>query len=255
MSFFDSEETRQVLNAFGENVFIIDNDFRIVWINDYAISLVEKLSYFIPIKKKEDLIGKSMHMFHNNTSKQVDILLNGPFPYETTINLFDKYKARIVVNPLIIEGEKKGYMLTWKDITEFHDEIKQVIEELDTPIIDTALEEVLLIPITGTLRPERIHLIIEKVLNICVKRQADYVILDLTGVTSVSDEYTLYDMEKLTKSLILLGTNVVYAGLSVDLVQKIVRNNISINVKTFQNFNQAVRYIWKEKGYELKKLG
>jgi anti-anti-sigma regulatory factor len=250
MNFFESDETIAMLNTIGENIFIADLDFTIVWINDYANELIERLRPFLHIQSKEDLIGVNMRRFHpQNGKKQEHVLENGPFPYETNINLFNKYSARIVVNPFVVNEKKKGYVLTWKDVTNY----EQQIQELHTPIIETTADDVMLIPLVGTLTQERIRTMKDKILEESVEKQAKYIIIDFTGITKLQDLYSLDELRHLTQALRLVGAHVLYTGFSVELAQKLVKQNISIDAKTFGNLKQAFYYIWDKKGYKLIK--
>ncbi len=124
MAFFLNEEAIVALNTIGENIFIADTNFNIVWINDYAEELINKLSSFINIRSKDELLGKNIQLFHSgNGEKQKKILANGPFPYKSKINLFNHYTANLVINQLIIDKELKGYVLTWKDVTDYEQKL------------------------------------------------------------------------------------------------------------------------------------
>lgn len=114
MAFFQNKEMIIALNNVGENIFIIDTDFTIVWINDYAEGLLKTLSKWTKVRSKDELIGKNINMFHPENDSR---LKEGPFPYESSIHLFN-YEGTLVVNQLVIEEELKGYVLTWKGITE-----------------------------------------------------------------------------------------------------------------------------------------
>ncbi|WP_171016868.1 PAS domain-containing protein [Pseudalkalibacillus caeni] len=132
MGFFEHDETTAVLNTIGENIFIADTDFNIVWINDYAENLIHNLNPYIKVNSRSELLGKNIKMFHpENGEKQIQILKEGPFPYKTTINLFNRYTANLVIDRLFVKGKIKGYVLTWKDITEFEQKVADIKQALD----------------------------------------------------------------------------------------------------------------------------
>ncbi|PYZ92148.1 PAS domain-containing sensor histidine kinase [Salipaludibacillus keqinensis] len=142
MSFFENKETISVLNAIGENIFVADTNFDIIWINDYTEKMIGNLSEFIPVQSKDDLIGKNMRMFHeNNGEKQARILTEGPFPYESKINLFGCYTANIVVNQLIIDEKLKGYVVTWKDVTNYEKRLTTIKDALDQSMYVTVVDK------------------------------------------------------------------------------------------------------------------
>ncbi|RKL67881.1 PAS domain-containing sensor histidine kinase [Salipaludibacillus neizhouensis] len=142
MKHFKHEETVSLLNSIGENIFITNTDFDIVWINDYANELIEKLSEYILVESKEDLIGKNMSVFHkNNGESQRRILTEGSFPYESKIILFDRYTASIVINPFIIRDQIEGYVLTWKDVTVYEKGLTDINDALDQSTILTYVND------------------------------------------------------------------------------------------------------------------
>ena len=62
---FTSSETKQLLNAVGENILICDDQLNIIFINHYAEQLIQSLSSFTGLSKKEDYIGVTYQRFIN----------------------------------------------------------------------------------------------------------------------------------------------------------------------------------------------
>jgi rsbT co-antagonist protein RsbR len=243
MNFFESNETIQCLNAVGENIFVTDTNFDIVWVNDYVDKLIKKLGSSIGVDRKEDLCGRNIcELYRNEGTNEKEMLKNGPFPYRTKINLFNRYRANIVVTPLERYGDRVGYVLTWKDVTEF--EANQVIMEgMYTPIIEMHLDHVLLIPITGVLTERRIRNMRDKTLQMASEKSAEYVLIDFTGMTEVDEGFVLNEINSLASALRLLGAEVIYTGFSVNLVQMMVQQGIDVNAVTFNTVKQAMNYL------------
>lgn len=247
-----NKETIKALNAIGENIFIADSNFDIVWINKYSDDLIKKLSKFIPIKSSSDLIGMNIDRFHANPDKQKKILTSG-LPHSTKINLFGAYTANIEVDSFETNYEQTGYIITWKDVTEYEQD-KKIIEQLSTPIIEISLDGVLLVPIAGTLSSNRIQKMTSTILAECAKRYATHVVIDFTGMTKAIDEYIASELECLTKSLGLMGVDVVYTGFPIEVVKAIVHSKIDLSVKSFSSLKQGIRCVLKERGYVLTKI-
>ena len=252
-----SEETCQLLNAVGENIFICDEQMKIIFINRYADQLIRRLSPYTGLLSKKEYIGKEISEFHSSNGKrQKEILKKGLFPFSSTIILFNKYTANIVINSFQLHDGSKGFILTWKDVTEYEEEItkgQSMMEEMYAPIIKTILDEVLLMPITGSLSEDRLHKIKEKALHESSKQQASYMVIDFTGMTSLKEDYIVKELEIISQSLALLGTEVIYTGLSTTIVRQIVSQGTKIKNETFATFNQAIHHICKIKGYQLIK--
>lgn len=244
----------QLFDSIGENIFVCNNDFFIIWVNKYADKLIEKIGSYIKITKREELIGRHIKDFHVNPAKQEYILTNVPFPYETTINLFNKFTAGIVVNPFMIHNKQEGYVLTWKDVTEFAENEKRnkkLLEELYTPIIETPIDHVYMIPIVGTLTDDRLRIMKETVMIECGKRKGEIFIIDFTGVTGLTVNSYLYELESLAEGLGLMGAKLMIAGMSAELVQNLIQRNISVNARTFGSFKQAMNDVLSIKNGKL----
>ncbi|WP_404329897.1 STAS domain-containing protein [Mesobacillus maritimus] len=243
MNFFESNETIQSLNAVGENIFVADTNFDIVWVNDYANELIKKIGSYIEVDRKEDLYGRNISEFHRNEAKkQIEIMQNGPFPYSTKINLFNRYRAKIVVNPLELLGNRIGYVLTWKDVTKY-EETQAIMEGMYTPIIEMHMDHVLLIPITGVLTEHRIRKMRDKTLQMASEKSAEYVLIDFTGMTEVDEGFVLSEINSLASALRLLGAEVIYTGFSVNLVKMMVHQGLHVNATTFNTVKQAMNYL------------
>ena len=257
MDHLTSSETKQLLNAVGENIFICDDQLNIIFINKYAEQLIQSLSSFTGLSNKEDYFGVNISTFHKSGGeRQRKILNTGPFPYSSKILLFNKYTANIVINPLQLSNGKKGFMLTWKDVTKYEEEINKgqsLMEEMYAPIIRTILPDVLLLPITGSLSEERLYKIKEKALHESSAKQASFMVIDFTGMTSLRDDYIVIELETISQALALLGTEVIYTGLSTTIVRQLVHQGTIITNKTFATFNQAIHYICQLMGYKLIK--
>lgn len=243
MNFFESNETIQGLNAIGENIFVTDINFDIVWVNDYAEELIKKIGSSIRVDRKEDLYGRNISEFYQNEGKrQSGLLQNGLFPYTTEINLFNGYRANIVVNPLERQGFRIGYVFTWKDVTKY-EETQAIMEGMYTPIIEMHLDHVLLIPITGVLTEHRTRKMRDKTLQMASEKRAEYVLIDFTGMTEVDEGFALNEINALASALRMLGAEVIYTGFSVNLVKMLVHQGIHVNATTFNTVKQAMNYL------------
>lgn len=245
-----------LLNSIGEGLIFADNDFNIIWFNDTARRILEKIGPYVGMEDPQDFIGYNIQKFHGE--RQQNILANGPFPHSGQIKLFNRYTAQIVVDRLRDhENQETGFILTWRDVTEYENVIeegKALLEEMYTPIIGTALDSALLIALTGTLTEDRMENMKEKILQETSKRHADYIIFDFTGIGETFEETISFHLNQIVEALRMMGTESIFVGLNPKLVQHITLNGIALNVRTFQSFKQGIQFIWKEKGYQLQKI-
>lgn len=255
-----TEETTELLNAIGENIFVTDKDFTIVFINDYADDLLESLGSYIGNAKRKDLVGMNMDDFHPGViAQRVRQTMENytSWPYQTTISLFDKFTASIVVQPFEVNGERKGYVLTWKDVSGYEEELRKEdsrMQEMYTTILETSVDGCLLIPIVGYLDSRRFAAMKEKILEACQKEKATTVIFDFSGFTNIADHETLQELQKFKVSLSLLGLEQILTGISAKVANDLSNMSMTnLGLPIFPSFKYAINYVWEKHGFELKK--
>ncbi|RHW42076.1 hypothetical protein D1B31_05410 [Neobacillus notoginsengisoli] len=254
--FLADYNTHQLLNKIRENILIANAAFEIVYINDCAKSLLQKIGPYVGIENPDAFIGQSLFRFHGD--RQTEILRNGPFPHSAQITLFKTFTAQIVVDRL--EGDNGvpiGFLLTWKDVTEYEAALKEgqeLLAELDIPVIPMTLDNMILVPILGKLNGDRVARMENKVLAYCSEYDKESVLFDFTGVTSEFDPTIAYRLKLMVKSLHLMGVEPIYIGIRPDLAKAIVQNRIDLGVKTFQSYKQGIKYLWRKHGYHLVKI-
>ena len=246
----------ETLDCLDENIFIIDLDYRVSWMNQKAHTFIDNIKSYLKFEKAEDLIGTSISRFHKNPSYQINLLEKGDFPIDMQLNLFNRFVARLVVKAFIVRGEKIGYILNWRDITEIEKEKEKtqaMIDELSAPILQTFVENTLLVPLVGELSIERMERLTSKLLNECLKNQADYVLLDFSGVTTLADSDLGQEVQKLASAVELMGATVLYCGFTTEMVKDMVNLGITTNQLSFVSFRNAIRYVVTKLGYRLEK--
>ncbi|MRX74177.1 STAS domain-containing protein [Bacillus lacus] len=247
---------KQLLNSIGENLILANNELNIIWFNSSARKLLQKVGPYVGINNPQDFIGISIKQFHG--SSQNEILQNGPFPHKASIQLFNRFAAEINVDIFYSTDEKKqGYILTWKDVTDYQDEVEaknKLIEEMSVPIIETSIDTALLVPLSGTLTEQRLYTMREKVLSESSARSAETIIFDFTGIHTSLEENMSHSLNAIVSALKLMGVETIFVGLRPSLAQQIVLGEMDFKVKTFQSFKKCILHIWREKGYTLKKV-
>lgn len=246
---YELEETvKDTLNCLDENIFYIDQDFHISWMNNSSKNLIGMMKTYLKIESTEDILGLPIRSFHKS-SFQEELLKKGEFPIDMQIVLFNRFVARLIVKELILQNQKRGYLLTWKDITEREQEkekTKELINELATPILQTIADHTLLVPLIGELTLERLETLTTKLLKECLNNGADYVILDFSGVTTITDPELGHEIQKLTDAIKLMGADVLYCGFPKEMVKNMVSLGVHTNQRSFVSFRNAIRYVVSE---------
>ncbi|WP_272422457.1 PAS domain-containing protein [Polyangium jinanense] len=129
-------------------------------------------------------------------------------------------------------GEVGGLFLVTEVITE-KKRLKDAIEaqaaairELSTPIVPIR-DDVLVMPLVGSLTPERTQQIIENLLGRIVEAQARAAILDVTGVPVV-DSHAANSLLQIAKAVRLLGAHVVLTGIRPEVAQALVTEGVDM---------------------------
>ena len=129
--------------------------------------------------------------------------------------------------------ELQGIVFVVRDLTEsrrgederfrLHQAMQRqsiLLEELSTPIIPIS-DEIVIVPLIGTIEAERARQMAETVLHGVVARRARFAIVDITGVPTMSQAATRGILATVT-GLRLLGTQVVLTGIRPEVAAALV---------------------------------
>lgn len=256
MDFLQNVNYIHLLDSVGENIILADHEMKIVWFNTKARTMLSVIGKYLEMDDADDFIGKNIANFHD--PHVLSILETGRLPYETDMHLFGHFTARLVVDQLKDNsGDKIGYIVTWKDITDFKSELKEnkkFMEEMYTPIIGTSIPEILLVPLAGSLSEERLENVQEKILNEISRVDAEYILFDFTGILNQTIEMNIsYKFKQLMETVKLVGAEPIVVGLNAQIVKNAVLSGVRFDFKTFRSFKEGIEFLWKLKGYSLVK--
>ncbi len=137
-----------------------------------------------------------------------------------------------------------------RETQQREDQLRAVIQELSTPIIPIH-EGVLVLPLVGAIDSLRSQEITERLLEEIVRQQADIVIIDITGV-SVVDTSVANHLIMTAQAVNLLGSRVVFTGISSTIAQTIVQLGVNLgDVVTLSNLQAGMQYALKQLGLEI----
>lgn len=255
------EPAQNILDAVGENLFVADREFNIIYINKYADGLIETLIPFTGLKSRSDYIGKNMCEFHQqglNDRIHSVLMQYTSWPYETTINIFEQYTASISISPYEWNGERQGYLLTWKDVTRYENVLREDNHRLETmflPVLDTTIDETLLVPIVGYIDESRLEKMKQIVLESCEQKRPRKIIFDFSGFSTMySDEKVVPGMIQFRVVLLLLGIEVILSGIHSSVATRLAQyEGFTTDVKIFPTFKHAIHYVWDSEGLEVVK--
>ncbi|WP_437958897.1 PAS domain S-box protein [Sorangium sp. So ce119] len=114
-----------------------------------------------------------------------------------------------------------------------------LVEELSTPIIPIT-DEILVIPLVGTLDEQRLSRMTEALLQALSTRGASVVILDITGVRTM-DQQAVYGLTRSVGAARLLGAQVLLSGVRADVARALVEIGAELDgVATFGSLQGGI---------------
>ncbi|MDZ7750310.1 MAG: methyl-accepting chemotaxis protein [Gammaproteobacteria bacterium] len=118
------------------NLMLCDEDLNISYVNPAVVNMLAKreavLRERFPGFVARDLVGKNIDIFHKNAAHQRGLLKDpGRMPFTTQIKVADlefELNATMIRD---VQGNYRGNMVEWKDITEQKDGERQIQELID----------------------------------------------------------------------------------------------------------------------------
>ena len=131
---------------------------------------------------------------------------------------------------------------------------REEMMELSTPVVEL-WDRVLTLPLIGTLDSARAQEVMENLLQTILERQAEVVILDITGVGTV-DTQVAQHLLRAAAAVRLMGAECIISGISPMIAQTMVQLGIDVGtVSTRSSIRTALSDALLTVGYVIKKTG
>ena len=132
------------------------------------------------------------------------------------------------------------------------DRQRQEMLELSTPVVEL-WDRVLTLPLIGTLDSARAQGVMENLLQTILERQAEVVIMDITGVGTV-DTQVAQHLLRAAAAVRLMGAECIISGISPMIAQTMVQLGIDVGtVSTRSSIRTALSDALLTVGYVIKK--
>jgi methyl-accepting chemotaxis protein len=106
-----------MLESMPINLLLSDRDYNIVYINPKSMETLKSVEKLLPIKA-DQILGKSIDIFHKNPAHQRTLLANPKnLPHRTKIKLGDEILELFVSAVYDAKGNYEGAMVIWDIIT------------------------------------------------------------------------------------------------------------------------------------------
>jgi methyl-accepting chemotaxis protein len=142
------EGVASILENIPLNLILADQNFIITYLNSSSKKTLKSIEDLIPVKV-EEIVGKSIDVFHKNPKHQRNLLSNpNNLPHSTQIQLGEEILSLLVNLVLDQEGNSVGFMVTWEVIThqlalekrekEVKDNLENILGEVTVKAQDLA---------------------------------------------------------------------------------------------------------------------
>ncbi|EIT85707.1 blue light GTP-binding receptor [Fictibacillus macauensis ZFHKF-1] len=159
----------------------------------------------------------------------------------------------LTIDPFFMEEENRYYFIgVQKDITnqrEYQLKLEATLQEIDrlsTPLVPLS-DHIHVLPLIGHLSEERFEKISTTVLSSMNMNNAEYLILDLSGLSTFNGN-TATLIDQLYHLLKLLGTELIVTGISPTMAMKAGNNGELQQLTTFLTVQEAVKALTKFEG-------
>lgn len=153
-------------------------------------------------------------------------------------------------------GYSQTYQQTMQAVAQQAAEIEAqrfTIRELGTPILPL-YEGVIALPLVGAIDSYRATQVLERLLEAISEKQADIVILDITGVPVVDTGVANYLLQT-ARAAQLIGAQVVLVGIGAEIAQTLVQLGVNLSqLKVYANLQAGISYALGQLGYEIARV-
>ena len=178
--------------------------------------------------------------------------------YQTSENpysIVEYYPSDVSVQANIHELSRKQEAMQIKELERMVDEktkmLQSLVKEISSPIIPV-LEKIVVVPMIGNYDEDRSEDLIFNTLSELPKHQAQFLLLDLTGLHKHISEHTAMLIDKLGAAARLLGIETILVGVSPELAMVIVKSENNLQkFECLQSLQHGVYYALGKSGRQI----
>lgn len=231
------------LDYIGETIIIADTSYTVRWMNTEACRLLTDVVPLFGLSDCRELIGMNMDSFHKQPDRQKQFMKQLNETHRSRITIRNEFVTDIVITPIKnAEDILEGYIVMLMDVTTQAEEqkrSKKLIKELSIPILNI-WEKTIALPLIGEFDKDRSDQLLATILAECSEKGIEHVLIDLSGITEFENQIR-YQIQMLTDSLKLIGTECILVGINPKLAMSIVK--LESETKTFGTAYEGLKYI------------
>ncbi len=178
---------------------------------------------------------------------------------EQPYSIVEYYLSEVTVQQNIRELSKRQEANQIRQLEQMVDEktkmLQKLVRELSSPVIPV-LEGIIVVPMIGSYdEDDRAEDLINNTLSELPRRQAEFLLLDLTGLNRNISEHTAQLIDKLAAAARLLGTETILVGVSPELALIIARTMQDLSkFETLQTLQHGIYYALGRSGRTLSQI-
>ena len=275
---FIKENKEQILKAWVKNQLSSSNlRPELLTEEQLEVESLEFLNAFIEATTPgtfENVNQKSFdHVRQYLTNLSKSRALKGFTPSETAAFIFSLKEAVLPFLTAEMESDSKKFIsqlvlfndtidklgiLTFENFSRSREDVilrqSRQLLEMATPIIQV-WENILSVPLIGTLDSARTQIVMEKLLEKIVELKAKVAIIDITGVPTV-DTMVAQHLMKTVNAIRLLGSDCVVTGISAPIAQTMVQMGVEFGgIITRSVMADGIRYALDKLGQSVINQG
>jgi PAS domain S-box-containing protein len=252
---------RQALDRLADGVAVLDTAGHVLRVNQVAEQLLGIQERAVRYARYPDLFA-GWAISSQDLAKLDAALDSGEFSHtqESQIGIEEPHRhVRVQTSPIrTASGQPLGQMILLTDITplrnreerleiaiEVQRRLTEMMATLSSPILPV-LEQVIVLPLVGTLTVDRAQLFMRTLLEGIRDHHARIAILDLTGMQDISVE-AAYVFFQAVDAAQLLGTQTILVGIQAQAAETLSDLDIDLDALTlFTDLQAGLAYAIKE---------
>jgi len=131
-------------------------------------------------------------------------------------------------------------------------ELRNLVKKLSSPLIPV-FDGIVVVPLIGKYEEDRSEALIINTLSNLPKHKANYLILDLTGLDTEVDDFTIDLIRKIGSSASLIGTKSILVGIPVSLAIQMAQSHVTLSrFEVFQTLQHGIQYALSQVGKTIR---
>jgi len=247
----NGEKLKAILEHIADGVVFVGAEDRVEFVNDCAMGM---------LGLADDVTGNDVLSCHPESLHETVMGIIKGFRSGSDEAVTTRLDSRgttidVTIMGVRLEGEEYiGTLMTLRDVTDavrreedlttLANQLKASQEELSTPVVQL-WDQVLALPLIGSIDSRRAQTITEVLLGRIVETQSAVVILDITGVRSV-DTHVTSNLLNIVSASRLLGAECIITGINPDVAQTMIHLGAELgDLTTMADMQEGLKYAMK----------